>query len=199
MSGLVGASPRVLGLKIVQRNSSKKPALPVMYPCPHSEEFWRPVFAILAGRCENAPVISFLILICKRPHPPNHKAKLWTIIWQSMAKIALIPSQLRARQRSGEGVVRGNGCPKGCLWRVRFFAVPLRFSFETPNDREETDSPKTACWTTVSPHDAFSAPLAHPLCQWHSWSRQTLASARSWVTISWGAPMYQKNAISVES
>ena len=26
--------------------------------------------------------------------------------------------------------------------------------------REETDSPKTPFWTTVSPHDAFSAPLA---------------------------------------
>ena len=39
---------------------------------------------------------------------------------------------LRARQRSGEGVVRRNGCPKG------------RF------------------WTTISPHDAFTAPLAHP-------------------------------------
>ena len=26
--------------------------------------------------------------------------------------------------------------------------------------REETDSPKTPFWTTVSPHDAFAAPLA---------------------------------------
>ena len=34
----------------------------------------------------------------------------------------------RARQRSGEGVVRRNGCPKGCFWRVRFFSAPLRFS-----------------------------------------------------------------------
>ena len=29
-----------------------------------------------------------------------------------------------ARQRSGEGVVRRNGCPKGCFWRVRFFSAP---------------------------------------------------------------------------
>ena len=35
---------------------------------------------------------------------------------------------LRVRQRSGEGVVRRNGCPKGCFWRVRFFSAPLRFS-----------------------------------------------------------------------
>ena len=28
--------------------------------------------------------------------------------------------------------------------------------------REETDSPKTPFWTTVSPHDGFAAPLARP-------------------------------------
>ena len=32
----------------------------------------------------------------------------------------------RARQRSGEGVVRRNGCPKGCFWRVRFFSASLK-------------------------------------------------------------------------
>ena len=31
-------------------------------------------------------------------------------------------------KRSGEGVVRRNGCPKECFWRVRFFSAPLRFS-----------------------------------------------------------------------
>ena len=35
---------------------------------------------------------------------------------------------LGARQRSGEGVVRRNGCPKGCFWRVCFYSSPLRFS-----------------------------------------------------------------------
>ena len=39
---------------------------------------------------------------------------------------------LRVRQRSGEGVVRSNGCPKGCFWRVRFFSAPLRFALKTP-------------------------------------------------------------------
>ena len=34
------------------------------------------------------------------------------------------------RQRSGEGVVRRNGCPKGCFWRVRFFFAPLSFFFQ---------------------------------------------------------------------
>ena len=33
---------------------------------------------------------------------------------------------IRARQRSGEGVVRRNGCPKACFWRV-CFSAPLRF------------------------------------------------------------------------
>ena len=33
-----------------------------------------------------------------------------------------------ARQRSGEGVVRRNGCSKGSFWRVLFFSAPLRFS-----------------------------------------------------------------------
>ena len=35
---------------------------------------------------------------------------------------------LGPRQRSGEGVVRRKGCPKGCFWRVRFFFAPLWFS-----------------------------------------------------------------------
>ena len=29
------------------------------------------------------------------------------------------------RQRSGEGVVQRNGCPKRCFWRVCFFSAPL--------------------------------------------------------------------------
>ena len=45
---------------------------------------------------------------------------------------------IRARQRSGEGVVRRNGCPKGCFWRVRFFSAPLRFSLKTPERQEKT-------------------------------------------------------------
>ena len=74
---------------------------------------------------------------------------------------------MRVRQRSGEGVVRRNGRPKGCFWRVRFFSASLRFSgtfrclkSKPQAGREETDSPKTPFWTTVSPHDAFAAPLA---------------------------------------
>ena len=49
-----------------------------------------------------------------------------------------------------------------------FLLCPLRFSghfrcFKSKPEggREETDSPQTPFWTTVSPHDAFAAPLAH--------------------------------------
>ena len=70
---------------------------------------------------------------------------------------------------AANGVVRRNGCPKGCFWRVRFLPAPLRFSgpfrcFKRKpyGGREETDSPKTPFWTTVSPHDPFAAPLARP-------------------------------------
>ena len=78
-------------------------------------------------------------------------------------------TKIRARQRSGEGVVRRNGCPKWCFWRVRFFSAPLGisgpcryFKSKPQGGREETDSPKTPFWTTVSPHDPFAAPLANP-------------------------------------
>ena len=67
------------------------------------------------------------------------------------ARSGLIPinQMLGACQRSGEGVVRRNGRPKGCFWRVRFFSGPSRL--------------------TISPHDAFSAPLARPQnCTWGS-------------------------------
>ena len=56
------------------------------------------------------------------------------------------PEMFRTRQRSGEGVMRGNGRPKGCFWRVCFFSAPVRFAlkmFWKPLvGREETDSPK---------------------------------------------------------
>ena len=74
--------------------------------------------------------------------------------------------KVRARQRSGEGEERRNGCPKGCFWRVRFFTAPLRFALETPQSLKGAEKKrtlqKTPFWTIVSPHDAFSAPLAHP-------------------------------------
>ena len=41
-----------------------------------------------------------------------------------------------------------------------FLLCPLKVC-SLNKGREETDSPKTPFWTTVSPHDAFAAPLAH--------------------------------------
>ena len=42
----------------------------------------------------------------------------------------LQPPRFRARQRSGEGVLQRNGCPKGCFWRVRFSSAPLSGRFQ---------------------------------------------------------------------
>ena len=59
---------------------------------------------ILSSQGKNAPSNAY----------PHYLVRLATSRW--------------VRQRSGEGVVRRNGCPKGCFWRVRFFSAPLRFS-----------------------------------------------------------------------
>ena len=59
--------------------------------------------------------------------------------------------------------MRRNGRPKGWFWRVRFFSSHLRFSGDLRANlngaEKKTDTPKTPFWTTVSPHDAFSAPF----------------------------------------
>ena len=56
-------------------------------------------------------------------------------------------SILGARQRSGEGVVRRNGCPKGCLWRVRFFFCPLKVcslnTLRGPENRRGAEKKRT--------------------------------------------------------
>ena len=58
--------------------------------------------------------------MCPDGHPrnllsgfPNFLAIL------NQLKIPKAATLFRARQRSGEGVVRGNGRPKGCFWSVR--------------------------------------------------------------------------------
>ena len=43
--------------------------------------------------------------------------------------------------------------------------LEIRFALKTPENlkwEEKNGLSKTPFWTTVSPHDAFSAPLAHP-------------------------------------
>ena len=62
--------------------------------------------------------------------------------------------------RSGEGVMRRNGWPKG-LFRESASSLPPQ-CFQVFGGREGTDYPKAPFWTNVSPHDAFSASLARP-------------------------------------
>ena len=64
-------------------------------------------------------------------------------------------ARVRARQRSGEGVVRGNGRPKGCFWRVRFFSAPLRFALKTPENLKWEEKKRTLQNTLLG--DRFSA------------------------------------------
>ena len=49
----------------------------------------------------------------------------------------------RACQRSGEGVVRRNGCPKGCSWRVRFVSGPLGIALKTPENPKVAEKKRT--------------------------------------------------------
>ena len=66
-----------------------------------------------------------------------------------------------AKASCGETVVQ-----KGVSGESVSSLPPLRFALKTHENlkggREETDSPKTPFWATVSPHDAFAAPLARP-------------------------------------
>ena len=83
----------------------------------------------------------------------------WSVsIYFLEAEIVLGVLYIRARQRSGKGVVWRNSCPKGCFWRVRFFFAPLRV-FQ--NISGVLRANLKGAETTVSPHDAFAAPLAH--------------------------------------
>ena len=56
---------------------------------------------------------------------PAVVGRLIVVHLQCRERLPFLP--FRVRQRSGEGVVRRNGCPKGCFWRVRFFSALLRF------------------------------------------------------------------------
>ena len=77
----------------------------------------------------------------------------------------------RARQKSGEGIVRRKGCPKA--WQKGVFGesvscLPseglLLKHLKTLRGQRRHGLSKTPFWTTVSPHDAFSAPLARTQC-----------------------------------
>ena len=61
---------------------------------------------------------------------------------------------IRSCQRSGEGVVRGNGRPKGRFWRVRFFSAPVRLALKTPENLEWEEKRRTLQNTLLD--DRFS-------------------------------------------
>ena len=89
-------------------------------------------------------------------------------------------TSFRVRQRNGEGVVRRNGCPKGCFWRVCFYSAPLGFFLLKPLKTlmgQRRNGLFKPFWTTVSPHDAFSAPLACPQ-SWNLPSKPALLISR---------------------
>ena len=50
---------------------------------------------------------------------------------------------IRVRQRSGEGIVRRNGRPKGCFWRVRFFYCPVKVYPYTPENLRWAEKKRT--------------------------------------------------------
>ena len=69
-----------------------------------------------------------------QPQLGNHRSQT---LAENPATLRQCPSckhvaYIRVRQRSGEGVVRRNRCPKGCFCRVRCFSALLRF--KTPED-----------------------------------------------------------------
>ena len=61
----------------------------------------------------------------------------------------------RVRQRSSEGVMRRNGRPKGCFWRVRFISAPLRFTLQTLENLNGAEKKRTLQNTLLDDH--FSA------------------------------------------
>ena len=77
-----------------------------------------------------------------RPRPKEVSKKLRSE--KLCAKFSFPTSErFRARQRSGEGVVRGNGRPKGVFWRVRFFSAPVRFALKTPENLKWEEKKRT--------------------------------------------------------
>ena len=78
------------------------------------------------------------------------------------------------RQRSGEGVGRRNGCPKGCFWRVRFLSAPLRSALKTSEDLKGADRKRT-----LQKH-SFGHPFLRPTPSPLLWRTPTKMTPDSW-------------------
>ena len=108
---------------------------------------WCVFMTLLSFRPSNSQGTIFAMICCRgaeisglgstsegREWGPFSVVLGFRILWGAPIFSPEVPKYLFSgvRQRSGEGVVRRNGCPKGCFWRVRFFSAPLRFSLKTP-------------------------------------------------------------------
>ena len=71
-----------------------------------------------------------------------------------------ITRMARTNSKAEKALCGETVCPKGCFWRVRFFSAPLGLSGLFKKGQRRNGLSKTPCWTTVSPHDTCSAPLA---------------------------------------
>ena len=60
-----------------------------------------------------------------------------------VSKSQVLGTLIRARQRSGKGVVWRNGCPKGFFWRVRFLSVLFRFALKIPENLQGAEKKRT--------------------------------------------------------
>ena len=66
---------------------------------------------------------------CRGARMMLHKLGAPKACWRTLS-FRIQAKLIRARQRSGDGVVRANGRPTGCFWRVRFFSAPFRFALQ---------------------------------------------------------------------
>ena len=86
---------------------------------------------------------------------PRLRERCW--IFSSETATAFLSSSQRRRRAEKRS-------SKRVFWRVRFFSSHLRFSdvfrANLTGAEKKRTLPKTPFFTTVSPHDAFSAPLA---------------------------------------
>ena len=115
-----------------------------------------------------------------------------------MSNLAVVEEHtMGVRQRSGEGVVRGNGCPKGCFWRVRFFSVPLRFALKTPKNLEGTEKKRTLQKHPFGQPFPRTTPFSAPLARSDTRSLQRderQNSLGSWTSIHLGHGRPHPNA-----
>ena len=88
---------------------------------------------------------SLRVLLLRSWENPPLITPIWVFRGRQRWRIggARLTTMLGSRQRSGEAVVRRNGCPKGCFWRVSFFSAPLRLALKTPENLKGAEKRRT--------------------------------------------------------